>query len=556
MDLCVPPQALGTHPISSTAMVSGTRSKRHITNPPKTSKNSKASKTLKTSKTSKTLTSHNQNARKKNTSSASGTAADTLNDEEEIKDPDFEDEDEDTQEIPNSSKTIPTKKIFRSRFPQLELDTFEEQLDQWTIAKLRDCIVKQNSCRSSAHKDIKDTVKLLRMDFEKQVLMVALMAGVPEVVIWNLMGFGKYKGKANPWIRFLSFCIKCLGDKLPERDNKDEWVARNQKMADEWAQLSKDEQNIFRDPYFFALAGIPDYSTHVIDTEETVEDDPANGVNVQQFDASTTPATVHQLSESDKEKYQPIFNKLVNVDKVHMCHGKPEPLPSIATLQKRSLLAVRKAHQDFAVICQRNQISYYLTTASCGGVNGWSQTFSNDVDFAKWALDKCHVPTKFANYVHGKDAVQEIKKKTPQASNARRSQLTMLLNNLMRAHARGIPKVPDPVSYIQTKRWKVQIVQKPGSSLSSQDLLVGHRKATDSIVKAWIKDIQDKNFVLEALSESEINQQDATLQESANPALQNDQSDPNRSSSTEQTRYKGKKRRVVSDSESSDTNDV
>lgn len=142
---------------------------------------------------------------------------------------------------------------------------------------------------------------------------------------------------------------------MPERDNKAEWVARNQKMADEWAKLSKDEQNIFRDPYFFALAGIPDYSTHDIDTEDNGEGDPVNGVNVQQFDASATPATVHQLSESDKEKYQPLFDKLVKVDKVHTCHGKPEPLPSIPTLQNRSLLAVKKAHQD---VCE--MISKFL----------------------------------------------------------------------------------------------------------------------------------------------------------------------------------------------------
>lgn len=118
------------------------------------------------------------------------------------------------------------------------------------------------------------------------------------------------------------------------------------------------------------------------------------------------------------------------------------------------------------------------------------------------------------------------------------------------------PKVRDPVSYIQTKRWKVKIVQKPGSALSSQDLLVGHRKATDSIVKAWIKDIQDRNFVIAALSESEINQQDTALEQSADPAIQNILPDPNHSSSTEETRNKTKKRRIVSDSGSSDTDDA
>lgn len=165
-------------------MVSGTRSKRTITSNPE-----RTSRTSKTSKTSKTSSTRNQNARKKQTA---GTAADLLNQEEsnlEDDDPDFENDDEDThtQEVPKSPNTNRTENIFCSRFPSLELDTFQDQLDQWTIVQLRDAIVKQDSRRSSAHKDIKDLVKLIRMDFEKRVLMVALMAGVPEVVIWNLM---------------------------------------------------------------------------------------------------------------------------------------------------------------------------------------------------------------------------------------------------------------------------------------------------------------------------------------------------------------------------------
>ncbi|EGG11803.1 uncharacterized protein MELLADRAFT_90762 [Melampsora larici-populina 98AG31] len=388
-------------------------------------------------------------------------------------------------------------KAFRSRFPGLELDNFEEELPKWTLVSLREAIFHQQSRRSTAHKDIKDLVKIMRMEFEKRILMIALMAGVPEVVIWNLVGFGSKKTKANPWIRFLSFCVKCLGKALPDRDDKDAWVDHNQDMSNKWHTLSKDQKNVFRDPYFFALADLPDYASHDPE-EENTDVDEENGVNVQSFDTVTPAPQVYKLSDAEKDKYQPLFDELVNIEKVHLCHGKPEPLPTIATLQKKSLIAVKKAHHDFAVVCQQNQIAYYLTTASCGGVDGWSQTYSNDVWFAKWAVDTAQVPQKFSTYIHGKDTAKEIEGSTRQPSDQGRSLLGKRLNEMLGVHVRGgvFPKKPNPVAAIEAKGWPVKIVQKAGSMLNRCDLDIGHRKVPYAVVKLWSKDIENGNFTI------------------------------------------------------------
>ncbi|KAH9813487.1 hypothetical protein DFH28DRAFT_896471 [Melampsora americana] len=406
--------------------------------------------------------------------------------------------------------------IFQSRFSPLDLETFEDKLDEWTLIGLQDAVNKQDSRRTKAPKEIKDLVKILRMEFEKRILMVALMAGVPQVVIWNLMGFGKIKGKGNPWIRFLSFCIKCLGDPLPEREDKDAWATRNQDMANKWHDLTKDQKDVFRDPYFFALAGLPDYTTvddH--DTDEDADDDGVNGVDTQQFDSSALAPAVFKLSDANKEKYQSIFNELVDIDKLHLCHGKPEPVPSMASLQKQSLIAVRKAHQEFAVVCQRNQISYYLTAASCGGVNGWSQTFSNNMDFGNWALKVEHIPAKFTNYVHGKEVAKEIEVKVAQPSDERRRRLAVLLDSLVDVHLPKciFPKKANPADAMKKKGWKIKIVQEPESLLRPEDLLIGHRKVTDAVVKAWTTDIQNKKFRIEPISQSDSIIQDNPEQE-------------------------------------------
>ncbi|KAH9814914.1 hypothetical protein DFH28DRAFT_894025 [Melampsora americana] len=406
----------------------------------------------------------------------------------------------------------PQTKTFCSRFPGLEIETFEDELPNYTLIGLREAIKKQDSRRSKAHQDVKDLVKIVRMQFEKRILMISLMAGVPKVVIWNLVGLGSKKVKANPYVRYLSFCVDCLGEALPEREDKGGWSARNKEKSDRWKLLSDDQREIFKDPLFFALANLPDYSTSDLDNVASVlqEDEENDGVITTHSDIVIPAPKVHKLSDSDKLKYQPLFDSLVDIDKLHLSHGKPESTASVASLQKRSLLAVRKAHQDFSVVCQQNQIAYYLTTASCGGVNGWSQTFSNNVLFAKWALETAKVPVKFSTYVHGQDAAKEIDGKVSQPSDERKSRLGALLNKLAGksdAHVPGskFPKTENPIGVIAARGWPIKIVQKPGSKLKESNLFTGHRKATDAVVKIWLKDIEDGNFTIERTCDQETN---------------------------------------------------
>lgn len=61
----------------------------------------------------------------------------------------------------------------------------------------------------------------------------------------------------------------------------------------------------------------------------------------------------------------------------------------------------------------------------------------------------------------------------------------------------SFPKGEDPIGEIESKRWPVQIVQKPGCLLKAEDLLPGHRRITDAIVRLWSKDIENGLFVIE-----------------------------------------------------------
>lgn len=99
-----------------------------------------------------------------------------------------EEDNENTQDrTEDGSNPKKSSTIFQSRFPGLELDTFEDELDNWTLIELQEAILSQGSRRSTAPKDIKKIVQVVRLEFEKRILMIALMAGVPEIVIWNLV---------------------------------------------------------------------------------------------------------------------------------------------------------------------------------------------------------------------------------------------------------------------------------------------------------------------------------------------------------------------------------
>ncbi|KAH9809124.1 hypothetical protein DFH28DRAFT_934632 [Melampsora americana] len=363
----------------------------------------------------------------------------------------------------------PNTSIFCSRFPGLELNTFEDHLPEWTLVALREANSKQAPKTTKASQEIN--------------------------------GEGAKKGHFNPWIRYLAFCHLALQEKLPtDKDDSVEWGNHNQRVANIWKGLKEEEEDVFQNPYFFALANLPDLSNVTsIEDETEIEDD--KDPNFALIDASTAAPRVHKLTEAEKEKYLPIYNRLVNVEKLHSCHGKPEPTQSVATLQKQSLLALRKAHHD------RYQISYYATAVSCGTADCGSQTFSNNTAFAHWAATEAKVPGMFASYIQGKSVAKTIEAPKPQQpSDERKTQLGHQLNELMEAILPKtiFPKKSDPEGNFKENGWLARIVQKEGSLLSKAELHVGHRLAKSVTVKRWLDDIKNKRFIIEAIPESEL----------------------------------------------------
>lgn len=304
----------------------------------------------------------------------------------------------------------------------------------------------------------------------------------------------------------MAFCYLPLSEKLAEPGNSQDWTDRNQTVAKLWKGLSKDEKDVFRDPYFFALAKLPDLSKLPDeDKDEGCED--GEDPSFQYLNETTCAPSVHTLSAEEQMKYQPLFDKLVDVEKLHLSHGKPSSTTSVANIQKKSLVELRKAHHAFSVVCQRYQISYYLAAVSCGRTEGWTQVYSNSLSFAGWASNDVKVPQTLASYIHGKSAVTKVEGSKPrQPSDERKIRLGRELNELIGAVSKDkiFPKMPDPQDEINRKGLSLRITRKPGSLLSEEELKEGHRLDKGTTVKNWLSDIRNGLFIIEKIPDNEI----------------------------------------------------
>ncbi|EGF98961.1 uncharacterized protein MELLADRAFT_95018 [Melampsora larici-populina 98AG31] len=328
------------------------------------------------------------------------------------------------------------------------------------------------------------------------MLMAALMGGVPEAVVWHLVGEGAKKGHANPWILFLAFCLLPLEEKLPAPGDKAGWTHHNQEVSKMWKNLSKDEKDVFRDPYFFALANLPDLSNVPGGDDDLPDTDDGDKTPLQHLDQTT------------------------NAPQLHVCHGKPAPSTSVATIQKKSFVELRKAHHAFAVICQQYQVTYYLAAVSCGSTEGWTQVFSNNSNFAKWAHDDVKVPQTLSSYIHGQSAAKIVKgpSKPQQPSDERKSRLGKQLNGLVDVIFRGhkFPKCGFPEEEMKERGLSVRLVQKEGSLLSKEELDAGHHRAKGPTIKSWLEDIKNGVFLVERVertSESGMNKESVPKQQ-------------------------------------------
>ncbi|KAH9807110.1 hypothetical protein DFH28DRAFT_1140348 [Melampsora americana] len=99
---------------------------------------------------------------------------------------------------------------------------------------------------------------------------------------------------------------------MSHRNDKPGWAKQNKDIREIWDNMSIDQKMVFKTPYFFALAKLPDLSrpSAVVELGNDGQD-----IDKEDISAEVTSPPVHQLSEEDELLYRPIFEELVDVEK-------------------------------------------------------------------------------------------------------------------------------------------------------------------------------------------------------------------------------------------------
>ncbi|PLW53125.1 hypothetical protein PCANC_11340 [Puccinia coronata f. sp. avenae] len=155
----------------------------------------------------------------------------------------------------------------------LTLDNFKSQLQNWLVNQLRQAVQKNKSIQTPRiPSEIQDALVLLQQNYIKSKLMLALI--------------GNVKGRVN---QCANRVVRIEG-----------WDERNGHLGEAWASLSPNEKAVFSPPIFACLSKIP----YRISDEEDDENEEIN------------------LTEEEKELYEPLYKNLVNHKKVALLISK------------------------------------------------------------------------------------------------------------------------------------------------------------------------------------------------------------------------------------------
>lgn len=131
-------------------------------------------------------------------------------------------------------------------------------------------------------------------------------------------------------------------------------------------EYTDEQKSVFKDPYFWALAGLPDPDGWLVEDDEDWEDEeddpPAQVLNeadeTENGDEDDTPdqvvkaaavipaPQVHQLSADDEARLRPIFEELVDHKRIELNYGKPARTPSVGNIVAKGQAAFKQAHAN------------------------------------------------------------------------------------------------------------------------------------------------------------------------------------------------------------------
>ncbi|KAH9809782.1 hypothetical protein DFH28DRAFT_904164 [Melampsora americana] len=378
---------------------------------------------------------------------------------------------------------------------KITLKNYHQAKAFWPLGRIQEQLDKQKSSNHQLSEAVIAEGQAVLQNLEHTLHMIAMVAHVSVIKLKRNLGLLGGSHGENAWHRWLSFALEA--NKIRSHpDASNMLTARNQANSKTYQALDDDEYNVFTAPIFYALGGYPDYSSVIVTEDENVFGD-----------ASILVPEVPKLSPEDEARYRPIYEKLVDLDKVARDRMLNTPAVSTQREERRSLQCFKKIAQH---------VNYYVIACSNGNSgNGWCREYTSRDEMAEWVSKKAQFEQVFPLFCqHGStfEAIRDVlaAKNAPIVAQKHKNQsdidktaLRAKLNNMLKDvvgealyPTRGFPQVPNPLAVIKERRIPIVVERAPDSAMSEEEFSKGFTAMDTKARRHWLSDIQEGKFTM------------------------------------------------------------
>ncbi|KAH9816964.1 hypothetical protein DFH28DRAFT_196897 [Melampsora americana] len=399
----------------------------------------------------------------------------------------------------------------RDDLPTLHNYSTEEMMKKWPPSRCKERLAM--GFKGSTSKDGKDEIKALIRKYEhlKMMLALALKCSLRTV---NKQVAVSSKKAPSAYLYFRIFGKSSHAASMPHPDDEDitqKLGDFNRATGDAWTELNSDQRAVFEHPMLLALAGIPDLAADHVDSDDDNQDD---------GDVDVIIPEVTQLTEDEEIRYRPIYEQLVNHDKVVSRFGASVPGISDSKFTRRSLRCIQKHQRDLLADSHRHEFDFWLVASSSvpplqPGTLTWCKVTTTLPIMTKWVTQKSNFPLIFGAVSQGTSLIQAVQQttgsqvtKAPARKNksdcekvSLGKQLIELLTKTMGERPNGLPRGPNIDKTLAARKHKpVRIVQLEGSTLTAEDLAKGFVEMNAAGRRRWKQDLDLNLFHFELIT--------------------------------------------------------
>ncbi|KAH9822463.1 hypothetical protein DFH28DRAFT_1119444 [Melampsora americana] len=386
-------------------------------------------------------------------------------------------------------------------FPTYE--NYQDLRDSWPTGRCLELMYSRRHLTvSRASPEAVVELNLAQKRFQWSIHMIAMMSDITvQTAKKELNMIDPSDTPTTAYDRWRAYGREPLDLPMPNKGQSNPSLGtRNAIVGASWTTLNADEKAIFEAPLFFALAGLPDYSSFA--TEE--------------INATTSKGpVVEKLNDREEAQYRPIFERLVDMERVNARQGEPF---DEADHRRKSLLALKKVHHTVACAADKHDWAYYFLVASAhrsskAGKLGWSKFYTSHPAAAEYVEHEADFASTFSAYVQGLSAKDRMERFS---SNGKKSQeprpqapsdrlkidlgnklLDMLQTTLGYKPRQGLPRGANIQEVFKRRGIPIKLVQHPGHALPTALLSAGFNKMNCEGRELWKQDIDNGLFTME-----------------------------------------------------------